>query len=228
VRVVRRGRRRELYVDGTFASCWEPGRTTTGPVWDALALPLLGLPPRRRRRVLVLGLAGGSAARLVRALAPRAAITGVEYDADVLAAARRHMGLDALGVRTVRADARRFLAHDRSRYDLVIDDVFVGRGWQVHKPDWLPEPGLGQACRRLASGGLLVANALDESRAVGAAVRRRFPACVRIDVDDHDNRIWVGGPAGLGARRLRAAAAAEPILADTLPHLRFRTSRPRP
>jgi len=78
VRVVRRGRRRELYVDGTFASCWEPGRTTTGPVWDALALPLLGLPPRRRRRVLVLGLAGGSAARLVRALAPRAAITGVE------------------------------------------------------------------------------------------------------------------------------------------------------
>ena len=78
---------RELWVDGTFASLYRPGRATTGTVWDAIAAPIAWLPPRRRRRVLLLGLAGGSVARVVRALAPRAEIVGVEFDAAVLAAA---------------------------------------------------------------------------------------------------------------------------------------------
>jgi len=210
-------------VDGTFASSWRPGEVTTGSVWDALALPILALPPARRRRVLVLGLAGGSAARLVRALALKARIVGVEYDGAVLAAARRHFGLRALDLEIVRGDARAYLSGTRRRFDLVIDDVFVGRGFDVHKPDWLPEPGLGQATACLAPGGLLVSNTLDEAPAVGAALRRRFPACVRIGIEGYDNRVLVAGPAGLDARGLRAAAAAEPLLTATLPKLRFLT-----
>jgi len=223
VRVVARGGRRELHVDGTHASSWRPGEVETGSVWDALALPLLALPPARRRRVLVLGLGGGSAARLVRALAPGATIVGVEYDGAVLAAARRHFELGTLGLEIVRGDARAWLARARRRFDLVIDDVFVGRGHHVHKPDWLPEPGLGLAAARLAPGGLLVANTIDEASAVGRAVSARFPACVRIGIEGYDNRVLVGGPVGLDARRLRACAAAEPRMAAILPKLRFVT-----
>ena len=54
------------------------------------------MPPARRRRVLILGLGGGSVARVVRALAPRAKIVGVEMNGAVLRAARRHLDLDAL------------------------------------------------------------------------------------------------------------------------------------
>jgi len=223
VRVVARGRRRELRVDGTFASSWRPGELATGSVWDALALPVLALPPARRRRLLVLGLGGGSAARLLRAFAPRAAIVGVEYDGAVLRAARRHFGLDALGLEVVTGDARAYLERTRRRFDLVIDDVFVGRGADVHKPDWLPEPGLGLAAARLARGGLLVSNALDEAPAVARALGARFPARVRITVEDYDNRVLVAGPEGLSARALRSAATVEPILAATLPRLRFLT-----
>src|SRR5262245_41530744 len=76
---VREGRRgRALRVDGTFASWYTPGSALTGSVWDALAAPLCWLPKLRRRSVLVLGLGAGSAARLVRALAPGARIVGVE------------------------------------------------------------------------------------------------------------------------------------------------------
>jgi len=53
-------------IDGTFASWYEPGRAVTGSVWDALAAPILLLPRARRSRVLILGLGGGSAARIVR------------------------------------------------------------------------------------------------------------------------------------------------------------------
>jgi len=225
VRVVMRGRRRELRVDGTFASSWRPGEVLTRSVWDALALPVLALPPARRRRVLVLGLGGGSAARLVRALAPEARILGVEYDADVLRAARRHLGLDELGVEVVRADARRWLERSRRSFDLVIDDVFVGRGWSVHKPDWMLDAGLARAADRVAPGGLLVSNTIDETAAATATLRARFAGLVRIRIEGYDNRVLVAGPAALDARGLRAAAAAEPVLAPVLPRLGFLTLR---
>jgi spermidine synthase len=214
---------RVLTVDGTFASFWRPGSALTGSVWDALAAPLAWLPPARRRSVLVLGLGGGSAARLARALAPRARIVGVEVDPDVLRAARAAFDLDALGVEVALADARAFLASGRSRFDLVIDDVFVGEGRAVRKPDWLPEPGLAAAARRVAPGGLLVSNALDEAPHVARALRRRFPAVVRIEVADFDNQIFVAGPSGLSAAGLRAAAAADPVLAPSLRRLAFRS-----
>jgi spermidine synthase len=227
VRESRHGR--ELLVDGTFASWYEPGRAATGSVWDAIAAPLLALPLARRRNILVLGLGGGSAARLARALAPDARIVGVELDPAVVEVARARLDLDAVGAEVVLADARDFLARERRRYDAILEDVFVGRGDAVHKPDWLPDPGHRLAARLLAPGGVLVSNALDEAPRVARLLRRLFPALVRIEVEDFDNRILAAGPRGLSAPALRRAAGADPVLRDTVPRLRFRTlvSAPR-
>ena len=222
--VVRRaGGARALRVDGTLASFYRPGRVCSGPVWDALAAPLAWLPPARRRSILLLGLGGGSAARVARALAPRARIVGVEIDPDVVRAAREAFDLDELALEVVVADARRFLARGRRRFDALIEDVFVGSARDVRKPDWLPEPGLERAARRLARGGLLVSNALDEAPQVGRAVARCFPAAVEIEVAGYDNRIFVGGPPGLSGRGLREAVGADPLLAPSLRSLAFRS-----
>ena len=221
VRVRRRGR--ELRVDGTTASWYDPSRPVTGSVWDALGLPLLLLPPARRRSILVVGLGGGSAARVVRALAPRARIAGIEKSREVLAAARRWLDLDALDVEVIAADARTWLERSRRRFDLVIEDVFVGRGRAVHKPDWLPSPGLSLAAGRLARGGVLVTNSIDESSVVTRELLRLYPTAIGIEIEDFDNRVLVAGPPRLSARALRAAVRAEPLFAATLPRLRFRT-----
>jgi spermidine synthase len=221
---VQRGRRgRALRIDGTFASRYVPGSPLTGPVWDALALPLLLLPPPRRRSVLVLGLGGGSAARVARCIAPRARIVGIERSAEVLRAARRWFDLDALDLEVVRTDARAYLATTRRRFDAILEDIFVGSARAVHKPDWLPEPGLARAARRLRRGGLLVSNAIDEAPAVARAMRALFPGTLRIDIEDYDNRIVVGGPRVVSARALRAAATAHPVLRAALGRLSFRT-----
>ncbi len=220
--VVRRGRRRHrLEIDGTFASAWTPGLVATGWVWDAMAAPLLLQPASRRRAILLLGLGGASVARIARALAPRARIVGVEIDAEVVRAARRWFALDALGIEVVRADARRFLSRDRRRYDLVVEDVFVGSGRSVRKPDWLPEPGLALAARRLARDGILVVNTLDDAARSRRALVPLAASLLEIQIEDYDNRVLVAGPR-LDARRLRRAVAAEPRLAATLPKLRFR------
>jgi SAM-dependent methyltransferase len=221
VRVSPRGR--ALKIDGTFASWWRPGSAATGGVWDALAAPVLALPPAWRRSLLVLGLGGGSAARVLRALAPRARIVGVERDPAVLSAARRRLGLDALGLEVVQADARDYLARLQGRFDLIIEDLFVGRGRAVHKPDWLAGAPLASLAGRLTPGGLLVSNALDEAPATARALASLFPASLSLSVLGYDNRVLVGARAPLTASALRAALAREPLLAETMPRLRVRT-----
>ena len=218
-------RGRALEIDGTFASWYEPGLPITGSVWDALAAPLLALPPRARRdaRVLVLGLGGGSVARVVRALAPRARIVGVEMSGEVLRAARRWLELDALDVEVVQADARDYLARTRRRFDYIVEDVFIGKGRAVRKPDWFPEPGLDAVCRRLAPRGMLVSNTIDEAAPMTTALRKRFPSLLSIEVDDYDNRVLVASKRAIAAKQLRAALRSDPILAATLPKLTLRT-----
>jgi spermidine synthase len=222
--VVRDGPRgRELLVDGTFASFYRPGQVTTGSVWDALVAPVLALPPARRRSLLLLGLGGGSAARILRTLAPRARIVGVELDPEVVAAARRFFDLDALRVEVVIADAQQFLTRSRMRFDAVLDDVFIGAASRVRKPVWLPEPGLRLAAARVAQGGVLASNTIREAAAAARTVCDLFGRGVSIGIDGYHNRIVAGGAPGLSARPLRAAIAADPTLSPTLPKLTLRS-----
>ncbi|MCP5040392.1 MAG: hypothetical protein GY944_05135 [bacterium] len=211
-----------LEVEGTFASFYEPGSSVTGSVWDAIAAPLLALPEKRRREILILGVAGGSAARVVRAIAPEAHIVGVELFQDVVDAAREHFDLDALELDMVIGDALDFLRGDERRFDLILEDVFVGVGRGVHKPGWLPLPGHELAKARLAPGGLLVSNTLDEADEVTRSMRKLFPGVLRIEVADYENIIVVGGPASLSGAELRSALARDPVLRDSLGALSFR------
>jgi spermidine synthase len=223
VRIDDSGDARALVVDETFASFYRPGEIATHCVWDAIAAPILWLPPSRRRRILVLGLGGGSVARLARALAPRAEIVGVELDPEVVRLARAHLDLDRLEVRIEIADALAWLRDAKGRFDAILEDVFIGRGDAVHKPDWIPDPAHALARARLAKGGVFVSNTLDECKEVARELRSAFPAVVSIETEDYDNRVLVGGSAGLSGAALRKRVAASPILRESLPILSFRT-----
>lgn len=223
---VREGRHgRELRVDGTLASYYRPGLASTGGVWDAIAAPILALEPRRRRSALVLGLGGGSAARLIRTLAPEAHVVGVELDADVVAAARAHFDLDALGVELVLGEALAVLRRERRRFDVVIEDVFVGSNRHVRKPAGFPLPGLELAWRRVAPGGVLISNTIHEGPAVARALRGVAPGhtLVSVGVRDYYNRILAVGPANLQARALRTRLEAHPALRRAMTRLSLRT-----
>jgi spermidine synthase len=225
--VKKSGKGRVLRIDGTFASWYEPGSAVTGSVWDALAAPLLVLPKPRRNRVLILGLGGGSAARVVRALAPKAQITGVEIDPSVVRAARRWFDLDGLGVDVVKEDARVYLERTRRRFDVIIDDVFVGSQRTVRKPDWLPDPGLSLAAGNLRPGGILVSNTIDEATTVAREMRALFKGTLEIEVEDYDNRIVVGAGFPLSGRVLRTALMRNPTLGASARRFKIRKTSGR-
>lgn len=227
--VRRRGALVELRIDGTLSSAHRPGGGAAGPIWETLGGLILALPPERRRSVLMLGLGGGSAARVARRYAPHARIVGVERNPDVARAAVEHFGLGDLGIEVVVDDALAFLKRNREGYDLVLEDIFIGPNASVRKPEWLPEPGLLLALDRLEDGGLLGSNTIHEGAPTIRTLRTRRSAVVAIAVEGYYNRIVVAGPPSLTTTSLRRIFAAEPRLARTLPKLSFRTAaRPTP
>ena len=214
---------RELIVDETFASLYRPGRAATGSVWDAIGAPLLMRAPAERRRLLLLGVGGGSVARQARRLAPAAEIVGVELDADVVAAAREAFDLDEIGLDVIVDDALSVLRRERRSFDVVFEDVFIGYGDEVHKPDWIPLPGLELARKRLRPGGLLVTNTLDEANEIAKHLCGAFACVVQIEIEGFDNRVMAASDTPFDARALRGAVAAEPLYAEALGGLSFKT-----
>lgn len=221
VQVRRSGAGVELSVGGTLASWYQRGQILTGSVWDALALPV-ALFEGSSPRVLLLGLAGGTVARVVRAAAPGARMVGVELAPNVIEAARASMDLDALGVEVHVEDALVFLKR-HGTYDLVIEDCFSGGEAGLMKPAWIPEPGFDRIEDRLAADGLVICSAIHEVREIEAALLARYPSVVRITLIDCTNEVFVATHRPLDARRLRAAARANPVLRGALGNLTLRT-----
>jgi spermidine synthase len=211
----------ELRVDGTLASFRSTTGGATGTVWWALAAPVV-LVPRARPRVLLLGLGAGSAAAAVRALSPAAEMVGVERDREVLRAARSHFDLDRHRVEIVADDAFEYLRRERRRFDLVVEDLFVGPVRRVRKPEGLLDRGYPLIARRLAAGGFAASNTIHEGPAVARALRPFGPRVVSLDVHGYWNRIVLGGRDVPDARALRARLAAHPALAALLPRLSAR------
>ncbi len=211
----------QLRVDGTLASFQRHGRAVTGVVWWALAGPIL-LVGKRRPRVLLLGVGGGSVARALRALAPEAEIVGVEYDPSVLSAARRHFGLDDLGLELIVEDALDSLSRERRLFALVVEDLFVGSARSVRKPPWLVGEGYRLIRRRLRENGFVVSNTIHETAAVVAALRPLGWPIASLGVCGHWNRIVVSGRALPAARGIARVFRGSPPLERAARRLSFR------
>lgn len=221
VLVKRSGAGVELSVGGTQASWYQRGQILTGSVWDAIALPIaiLEVP---RPRVLILGLGGGTVARVIRAAAPGARIVGVDHAPHVIEAARGSMDLDELDVEVRVEDALAFLRRSGT-YDMIVEDCFLGGEGGLAKPPWIPEPGFDLIRERLSAAGVMVCSAIHECRDIEASLRARYPSLVRITLFDCTNEVFVASRRALDARRLRAAARSSPVLRDALGNLTLRT-----
>ena len=147
----------------------------------------------------------------------------MELDPEVVRLSREHLDLNALDVQIEIADALAWLEKAEQSFDVILEDVFIGRGDDVHKPDWIPEPAHRLAFDLLARGGVFVSNTLDEHLRVERAMRDRFASIVAIATEDYDNRVLVGGSGGLSGAALRRRVAESPVLRESLGILSFRS-----
>lgn len=127
----------------------------------------------KQEAALLLGLGGGAMLRHLSAYLPECALTVVERDPAVIDLARRFFHITQP---ITAADAQEVVADARGRYDVVLADLYDGRGiTRVERGFW-------QDCARaLAPGGCLAVNwaafvddavAREEAQAIDAAIGR--------------------------------------------------------
>lgn len=209
----------ELLLDGSRQSSWYPEDPPTlvyGYIRGLVAcIERTPLAETGRGRALLVGLGGGTLARVLRARWPEVEVHALEIDPVVVKAARRFFDLDP-DVRVHVGDGRAFLDGDPGPWDLVVLDA--------SSEDYVPPTLQSVACFRrvaqlLTPGGVVLGNAWRNApNAASEAETWRFvfPGATERAVDNgEENRLFAAGPGwspGPGDQRLEPTGA--PLLQD--------------
>lgn len=110
------------------------------------------------RRILILGVAGGSAVKILRQYFPQAKITGIEIDAKMIEIGKRFFNLDKYQAKIIIQDVFIFIDQlKQKKYDLIIVDLLLGR----KIPQRLREkPFLVKLKHLLGQNGIVIFNRL--------------------------------------------------------------------
>ncbi len=204
----------EFRVEGAVHAAYHKHRFLTGLAWDMIAAcALLGKhdPPRS---VLMLGLAGGTAFRILRHLLPDCRLAAIDIDSEIIDLAREHMDLDSLGIEVILGDAYGWLAKNRRTFDVVIDDIYLAGKTDVFRPRVWDAALLDHMKRAVAPGGVLGVNLVTGAghRGMQSLTRRilreQFPVVRTIRSANAMNEVLVAGDSVATGRRLDGYADA--------------------
>ena len=78
------------------------------------------------RDILILGLGGGTLAKLLRKKYPNAKITGIEIDPIMIELGKKYLDLDKYNIDIKIQDDFKFLEKNTKKYDLIIVDTYLG------------------------------------------------------------------------------------------------------
>ncbi|MCX6793736.1 MAG: hypothetical protein NTY06_01385 [Candidatus Gottesmanbacteria bacterium] len=121
------------------------------------------IPSPDVRKILVLGVAGGTVVHLLHAMYPDATIDGVEIDKEMIDIGKKYFGLDRVERLTlIKSDANAFLGKAvrvHTHWDMILVDTHVGPEVPVFVGD---ERFLLLLKRALAPRGMVIVNYLRE------------------------------------------------------------------
>lgn len=202
----------EFRVEGAVHAWFHRQRFLTGLAWDMIAAAALLGQRQPPRSILMLGLAGGTAFRILRHLLPDCKLVAVDIDAEVVGLARKHMDLDSLGIEVVIADAYDWLASNRRRFDVVIDDIYLAGKTDVFRPRGCDDGVLKLLRGAVAQQGILAVNLVtgEGHRNVQSNTRRAlcdaFPVVRSLRLPMALNEVLVAGQCVAGLGRLKSHA----------------------
>ena len=111
---------------GTYIQC--NGLTQSGGIVETIwkqTLRELRIKKEEIRNILILGLGGGTVAKLLRKTYPKAKITGVEIDPIMIELGRKYLDLENYNIDIKIADALTYKLLPIT-YDLIIVDTYLG------------------------------------------------------------------------------------------------------
>jgi spermidine synthase len=178
------------------------------PLRYAQVMTIATIYPDTPKRILMLGLGGGSIPTYLGRFMPEAAITTVEIDPGVIDAAKSYFGLrENERMRYRAADGRVFLHRNRELYDLILLDAYRGGYVPFHL---LTREFYQLVRQRLAPGGAAAFNVHDGAKLYLSTVKTLGEAFPALDLYSTGlgETIVVATPEPIGKEALARRAAA--------------------
>src|SRR5215813_11594617 len=139
------------------------------PLRYAQVMTIAAVYPEAPRKILMLGLGGGSISTYLGRFMPEAAITTVEIDPGVITAAKTYFGLrETERMRYHAGDGRVFLNRNSELYDLILLDAYRGGYVPFHL---LTREFYTLVKQRLTPGGAAAFNVHDGSKLYASTVK---------------------------------------------------------
>jgi predicted membrane-bound spermidine synthase len=172
------------------------------PLRYAQVMTIATIYPDAPKKILMLGLGGGSISTYLGRFLPEAAITTVEIDPGVITAAKTYFGLRETERMRYRAgDGRVFLNRSKESYDLILLDAYRGGYVPFHL---LTREFYTLVKQRLAHGGAVAFNVHDGSKLYASTIKTLGEVFPALDLY----------PTGMG--EVIAVGAASPLDLATL------------
>lgn len=213
------GATRRLYTDGVFHSQYNPKRPVTGSVWDLLMIPAFFQPPGAIRRVLVLGVGGGTVIRQLTEVLTPIQITGIELSKIHLYVAKRFFQVDQQVAKLVHADAVDWVKnYSGPAFDLIIDDLFGGTEGCAQRSVVADVVWFKHLLRNLTDTGLIVTNFGDQAefRQCGClqnhVISKKFAKVFTLTKSGYENVVGVFSRSEVSTAALRTNLQRTPKL----------------
>lgn len=129
-----------LSVNGLPQSSWPPSKDN---YWHMM------IPDKKPNTVLMLGVGGGTVAKMLLEKWSDIKITGVEISQEVVNAAIEHLGLGDIDMDLIVGDAFQYVFEHDDRYDLILIDIFDGDNFPLK----FLMPKFIRRCQELLSKG---------------------------------------------------------------------------
>lgn len=115
------------YIQASGFTPIKSGLTQSGGIVESIwKSTLKQIKEKEINKILILGLGGGTLAKLLRKKYPKSKITGIEIDPIMIELGKKYLDLDKYNIDIKIIDAFKFLKKNRSKYDLMIVDTYLG------------------------------------------------------------------------------------------------------
>ena len=214
-------------------SIYNPNQLTSGGTWDYFTIaPFFNAPPydaHNLKRIAIVGLAGGSIARLYTDLYGSIPIDGIEIDPKIVQVGRDYFGMNQPNLNVIVGDGRAAIANAPHKYDVIALDAFRVPyiPWHLTTQEFMQE-----LRDHLTSDGVIAIN-VGRTRsdyqmvdAMAKTASEVFPSVYVIDVPGSFNSIVYATNQPTSLENLQAnlnampAPAVRDIAANALAHVR--------
>ncbi|MBT8440086.1 MAG: methyltransferase domain-containing protein [Gammaproteobacteria bacterium] len=213
------GKTLRLYTDGVLHSQYNPGQPVTGHAWDWLMLPAFFYPEDSIRRVLVLGVGGGTVIHQLNHFIQPEEIVGVEMCKTHLSLGKRFFGLKKKNIKLLNADAFAWLnRYQGEPFDMIIDDVFSEADGEPLAVSSADNSWFQLMLRHLDREGVIVKNFIDRKSLRESMLltkkpgRKRFKSIYQFDNPFNENVVIACSRARLNSRYFRKRLIETPGL----------------